>query len=829
MDKLEYRVCSVYDTETTNIINADTTRAYPILYIFNDLRDTDIAEYNPDTDTIHLYRTTEEAIAYIHNLVEYGRKHNIIPIVCAYNLMFDTQTLMFTLAQSYNMVTNAQTATSVYTLDLMIDDVVVLRFWDTFYLEMGGLRAMGETCGLPKAVGDWDYNKIRTPLTPLTAEEEYYAKRDVQVIPQYLQWLLKSNEWLESSMFGVNVITKTSLVRQMARREIGSQTFTNAKGKRLPLSKAFEWTCEQEFPKDYTSYALRKACFRGGLTFTAARTASTVVHNVASLDVTSMHHAFINGRRLPVKFHRVAGEILQSVCEQITHTSVEQVLRHYDNPFSLGVHVAVKYTNLRLKQDSVFEQWGIAILAKSKFVKTLTEDVDYSNNERAKTAENEIRGRGYVDIAEKPVYAFGKLYSASTAIIHVNEIELWNIAQVYDYDNMTVLAGEGTAKTIIPPDYVTLQSNMLFARKTDVKNLIKHYKEGQPYSNQIPTSIPEGLACEAQAGTLSSKFLQSYYTSTVKGQFNGIYGTQAQDILKPTYMVDELGELSVDKSTVTTPENYAEKRPDHIKVLYTYGMRIVAGSRMHLIIAMILLYQALHDSIIVTGGDTDSLKIACDECVTDSMLLEALQPLHEAVQNAIDTVMSRARANFPNIASELTHIGQFEVEDCGGSTRYLKHFELWNKARVSEDIHHNVHVTCAGLPRPDGLYTIDDALTELAHKYTFDTAIPIALGYDVLIDYSLSYSMQHTHPSVVARYQGNVTDYLGKTTFVDAPEAICLYPSSRWLGESDKQTNLENVRYLKRVYNRQVNTTQRNITHNNNETKVVSLDGTVLL
>lgn len=829
MDKLEYRVCSVYDTETTNIVNADTTRAYPILYIFNDIRDTDIAEYNPENDTIHLYRTTSEAIAYINNLVEYGRAQHIIPVVCAYNLMFDMQTLMYELAQEYTMFANAQTATSVYTLDLMIDDTIVLRFWDTFYLEMGGLRAMGETCGLPKAVGDWDYTKIRTPLTPLTAEEEYYAKRDVQVIPQYLRWLLKSNEWLESRMFGVNVITKTSLVRQMARREIGSQTFTNAKGKRLSLSKAFEWTCEQEFPNDYTSYALRKACFRGGLTFTAARTASTVVHNVASLDVTSMHHAFINGRRLPVKFQRVAGVVLQDVCEQITHTSVENVLQYYDNPFSIGVHVAVKYTNLRLKENSVFDKWGIAILAKSKFVKTLTEDVDYSNNERAKTAENEIRGRGYVDIAENPVYAFGKLYSADTAIIHVNEIELWNIAQVYDYDSMTVLAGEGTAKAIIPPDFVTLQSNMLFARKTDVKNLIKHYKEGQPYTNEIPMSIPEGIAREAREGSLSSMFLQSYYTSTVKGQFNGIYGTQAQDILKPTYKVDELGELSVDKTTVTTPENYADKRPEHIKVLYTYGMRIVAGSRMHLIIAMILLYNALHDSIIVTGGDTDSLKIACNEHVTDTMLLDALKPLHEAVQNAINLVMSRVRSNFPKLASELTHIGQFEVEDCGGATRYLNHLELWNKARVSEDIHHHVHVTCAGLSRPDGLYTIDDALTELSHKYTFEQAVPIALGYDVLIDYSLSYSLQRTHPPVVARYQGNVTDYLGVTVFVDAPEAICLYPSARWLGESDKQTNVENVRYLKRVYNRQVTTIQRNISHMNNEIKVVSLDGTVLL
>ena len=61
------------------------------------------------------------------------------------------------------------------------------------------------------------------------------------------------------------------------------------------------------------------------------------------------------------------------------------------------------------------------------------------------------------------------MIDADECILHVNEIELWNVAQVYEYDEMRVLYGEGTTKTIIPPDYVTLQSNMLFARKTDVK------------------------------------------------------------------------------------------------------------------------------------------------------------------------------------------------------------------------------------------------------------------------------------------------------------------------------------------------------------------------
>lgn len=829
-ERKEFRVAAIYDTETTNIGEGAETRAYPILYIFNDLRNTPIESYKPDTDDVRFYRHTGEALAYIDDLVGYGREHGYIPVIAAYNLMFDMQTLLLELAQAYRIEVNAQTATSVYTLDLCVGGDVVCRFWDTFYLEMGGLRAMGETCGLPKAVGDWDYSLVRTPETPLTDEEKFYARRDVQVILQYLQWLLRANHWLTSDMLGCRVLTKTSLVRQMARREIGGRRITLRGGKKLTLQRAFEMTCNQEFPKTYDSYALRKACFRGGLTFTAAKTASVVVDTVASLDVTSMHHAFINGRRLPVKFAPTPVEILQIACENIVGTSIDDVLANYDDPFKTGVHVAVKFINLRLRKGTCFDAWGIAICPRSKFVKTLQADTDYSNNERAKTQENSIRAHGYVDSAVNPVYAFGKLYSADECILHVNEIELWNVAQVYEYDEMQVLYGESTTKTIIPPDYVTLQSNMLFARKTDVKNLIKHYTEGVPYAGDIPESIPEGIAHDAKTGTLSMKFLQSYYGSTVKGQFNGIYGTQAQDVMKADYRVTENGELEVDRSTVCTPDNFAAKRPKTPRVLYTYGMRIVAGSRMHLLIAMMLVYARLGDVVTVTGGDTDSLKIRCDTDVTDSALLDCLSPLHDAVETAIDHTMRRVRATAPDMASTLDHIGKFEVEDCGGTTRYARHMELWNKARVSLDTAGRVHITCAGLPRPDGAYTAEDFIRDLMESgCDFANVVRMALGYDVLVDYEICHTLQRNRPHVWDRYVGVVTDYRGETVHVDVPEAIALYPSGRWLGESDKQANGENIAYLRNVYNRNVETTPRELVIQDGKPKIVSIDGEVLL
>ena len=825
-----FRVAAVYDTETTNIQTGTETRAYPILYIFNDLRNTPMESYDASTDDVRYYRHADDALAYIDDLIEYGATHDYVPVIAAYNLMFDMQTLMLALTRTYTISVNAQTATSVYTLDLCVDGNVVCRFWDTFYLEMGGLRAMGETCGLPKAVGDWDYTLVRTPETPLTEDELFYARRDVQVIPQYLQWLLRANHWLTSDMLGCRVLTKTSLVRQMARREIGGRRVTLQGGKKITLQRAFEMTCNQEFPKNYEAYALRKACFRGGLTFTSAKTAGVVVDNVASLDVTSMHHAFINGRRLPVKFAPTPSELLQIACERIAATSLDDVLSHYDDPFRVGLHVAVCFSGLRLRKGTCFAAWGIAICPRSKFVRTLDADTDYSNNDRAKAQDNSIRAHGYVDSAVNPVYAFGKLYSADECVLHVNEIELWDVAQVYEYDDMRVLYGESTTKTIIPPDYVTLQSNMLFARKTDVKNLIKGYTEGTPYVGDIPDSIPEGIVRDAKTGELSMKFLQSYYGSTVKGQFNGIYGTQAQDVMKADYHVTETGELEVDKTTVCTPENFAEKRPKTPRVLYTYGMRIVAGSRMHLIVAMMLVYMRFGDRVTVTGGDTDSLKIRCDGDVSDADLLDCLQPLHHAIETAIDTTMRRVRVTAPDMASTLEHVGKFEVEACGDTTRYAEHVELWNKARVSLDGKGRVHVTCAGLPRPDGVYTIEDFIVDIMRAgHGFAETVQMSLGYDVLVDYEICHTLQRNRPHVCDRYIGDVTDYLGETAHVDAPEAIGLYPSGRWLGESDKQANLENITYLRSVYNRCVNMIPRELVLRDGTPRIVSMDGEILL
>lgn len=817
-------LASIYDTETTNVGDGENTRAFPILFIDNDIRDVDIYNYTPDVDDkIHLYRTESEMQDRIDEYIFWGECLNVIPIICAYNLMFDLQPLMEELNVRYEIRANAQSSTNVYTLDLYSEGNHVLRFWDTYHLEMRGLAAMGETCGIAKATGDWDYSLTRTPKTPLTDMEVFYATRDVQVIPAYLSYLLHANEWMQQSDFGFRVLTKTSIVRQMARREIERLTVPKRDGKRLELRHAFMQLCKKELPPNYDMYALRKACFRGGWTFTAARYALTLQRNVLSADAVSMHHTFINGRMIPQDFKTCYPSDLETHFKRVLNTSLDDVLENYHKPFECAFHARVKITNIRLRSGSCFERWGIGLLASSKFKRFVEAGGEIGFDPANVAQENAVRSGGWVDRFEHATFAFGKLYEADTIWVHVNELELWTMSRVYEWDSITPIFGEATVRFKLPPDFVTLQSNKLFEQKSAAKYINFHYEKGVPYT-QSTKYMPDGIANGLKQGTLEPQFFEQWYSSTVKGMFNGIYGTMAQDVFKPTYKCEN-GTLVVDESTITTRENYDDKKPRSTRVLYTYGMRIVGGSRMHMAILMELLYTSLGDRIRVLGGDTDSVKVSCDEDVTDEEIERAMEPIACAANEAISYCMERLRKNFPDIASGLNAIGSFEIENRG--RHYPLHVELWNKARVSFD-GTRTHITCAGLPRPIGRYTIETFMDELIGAgHDVGRVLTEVVGFNTFVSNAISHTLEHHKPQPTDLFQDVVTDYREKTDYVDAHQSTALYPAPRWLGETLKLTNNLSVKYLEREYGRKVDTITRYLERDEETGRAVLLRDTI--
>lgn len=807
----EWRVCAIYDTETCNMGSGRDVVAWCVLYQINDLRNIDVREYrSPESDDIRLYRSEDEVLGYLRGLIEWGRVSHVVPVVCAYNLMFDLRSLMFDLRMRYEMGVNAQSSTSAYTLDLLDSKTgaVLLRFWDTFYLDMRGLSAMGQVAGLPKADGDWDYSLVRTPETALTDEETYYASRDVQVIPAYLRWLLEANPFLEPGMLGRNVLTKTSVVRQMARSQIapvrvGSRT----------LGQRFVALCRRNLAPDFDRYALRKACFRGGLTFTSAYMASLVTHNVASLDVTSMHHTFM-AAKVPVDFHVADPHTLERMAERVVATTREQVLRSYLRPFDFALHAKVRFRKLRLRRGSAFERWGIATLARGKVGTRVGSLSREFANDAARMQDESNRRAGWRDSVVGCEIAFGKVYAAEVADVFLSEVELWVCSRVYEWDSMEVLFGECSTRWMLPPAYVGLQSMMLFEMKSALKPVVAGYVEGAPYVGEVSPLVPDSIADGVRSGTLTHDFVDSYYTSTVKGMFNGIYGTQAQDLYKPGYMVEFDGEVVVDSDDVATADNYSDLTPKGPRVLYNYGMRIVGRSRMHLVLAIELLHEGLGARVDVCGGDTDSLKVRCDPSVTDDDLLDALLPLHDAADRLLSLGYHDLRTKFPELASDMADVGHFDVERCGRTTRYAYHIELWNKCRLSVDSDLHAHVTAAGLSRPHDAYNmvdwVEDAIADaICDGRSVDDVLADSLGYNVYVANDVSHALERSQPSTTRRVVLDVRDRWGDVRHVDLPAVCALYPVGRMFGDMLTATANENVSFLLRHYNRVVDTTYR--------------------
>lgn len=792
-DRKPFQIAGFYDTETTTIGEGSNVRAFPYLFIFNDVRDRGIVDYQAGDGVISFPRTESAACSYVLSIIDWGLANGIIPIIGAYNLMFDLQPLMNDLRSLFEFEVCAQTSTSVYTLDLLDAETgeKVLRFWDTFYLEMNGLAAMGKTAGLPKMVGDLDYSLVRTPETPLTETELSYAARDVEVIPAYLAYLLKANEWLQPDDLGVSVLTKTSIVRQMAKRKLGKLKVTDAKGKKHELFRLFQAMCNRNFPKDYEHYALRKACFRGGFTFTAARFAHKSMKNVCSLDETSAHHAFINGKMVPVAFRDdPKGRNITNICNQILFADP---LANYGKPFSGAFHAQISFKNLRLKKGSVFEAYEIGLLPEAKFYTNIDLNIrDYRNVE----TEKEIRANGYHDFAIGGVFAYGKLMQADQAICFLNECEFCAIARVYDFDSFEVLQGEMTISFNKPPDYVTLQSMMLFEQKSEIKRILHGYTEGKPYTGDVSDLVPSAITEGLRNGTLEKSFLQSYYQTTVKGSFNGIYGTQAMDEVRCEYTSDLNGELLIDHETVPTVDNYDDRTPEDSKVLYTYGMRIVGWSRVQLVLAMELLYMRFGEKCRITGGDTDSIKASLAPDVTNETLLDALKPLHDATTKSIEWCTARARSLFPQFASSLDAVGTFDIEDCGGTPRYAQHVEFWNKARASLDAAGKVHLTCAGVSSVKGSANADYVIESLMKQgMSFEKACGSVFGYGSFLTNGVCHSLQRVRPLVTDVIDEEVTDYLGNTCEVDSHQSIALYECGRLLGASTERSNVSSINY----------------------------------
>ena len=627
------------------------------------------------------------------------------PIIAVYNLSFDFISLEPIFIEQGYELTSFGPHTSPFYIDVMKDGVTVLRFWEVSRLCPQGLAVMGELAGLPKLNGEWDYSVYREPGSELTDEEKAYAIRDTEVIQRYLQYIIKTNSFVRESDLGTRLLTQTGLVRLFGERVVGRKEL-----------RQFRAAAAQEEPEDEATYRLRKACFRAGLTFTGGSNAGKIFENVTSIDTVSMHHSFILGRLVPRGFHEAEPAVLGRALSTIFDTSVEDVLAQYEQPFQTAIHARVMFKGLKIKSGSVFAEQGIGTLARGKFTQQVI--YDWEDASSSENAENRNRRAGFLDQGKGLKFAFGKLTEAQEATIFLTELEAWVMAQVYDWDEFEVIEGELTTRFQVPPTYILELDKNLYYNKSEMKKYLKGDEEAEvPQAiKDSPRSVQEG-----------------YYLRTSKGMFNSVFGLCAMDGHK----------YEMEYTKIKSPSSW-----------YTMGMRIAGGSRVHLIIAMLLINEKFHGRFSILGGDTDSIKLAG---LTNDEIQQALQPLHEAITKAITTTLDQAGIN----SNQFAGIGTFESE----GTADLEG-EVFNKNRLAWT-GEQFELTAAGIPTPSGKPNLENALTSLAHKYGPRKVMNEIYGPNLEVDQTISCFLFPVRPT-----SRTVSGFAAATSLIPTPRLL---------------------------------------------------------
>lgn len=779
--KKPYKIVGAYDSETANIIDGLHRSAYPMLHQLGLLDGTPIEEIGADNveahTTINLYRHAIDLYCVLDDIVhtEYG----YVPIICCHNLSFDMYGLSSWL-DNYDVRVLAKSRQKPITFTVRDDDGNArLVLWDTLVFSGQPLSRMGVDCGYVKAVGDWDYDLVRTPETPLTDDETNYARRDVYALLAWLGWWLRRNPDIAPERLGLNVVTKTGVVRERRRVRFDGVKGNNPK---YNIGRFWLYVNRTELPKTDDELYTMHASTRGGFTFCASRSASVPYdlvdtdRRVYGFDATSQHPAQMVSHRYPVKFHETSPKALEIAFRNIGRKTVKDVLRRFSKPFISAFYACFEFTGLRPKKGSIYEKYGVYPLASARF--SSAHEIPATDNEQGSLFRNHLRDIGYKDEAVNPTYQFGKLVSADRCILFMTELTAWEISMCYEWDGVCARFGYMTNKFIRPTDMATV-SVMQFYK---AKNLFKAARE-QYYSKGTidngdalrAVNVPNSIVSSMENGTLSDSEVDLTYLA-LKSDLNALFGIEACNEFR--------------RDTVLTPAgiDYAGEQglcnaPKNPKAWYQFGQRIVGWSRIAQICVMELMKGHIEG---VINGDTDSIKVLAN--VGGIGAIESQLELYaQAVDKAKDDNCKRVKAAYPKLYDKLEGIGHYVLEF--ESERFCA---SWNKAYCTHDVDkrdgkRKFAFTLAGIPARLGVNQCADYL--YAKGDSFGQICDTLLGYNVTYAYSMTHLNARSFPEWGDVFADDVTDYLGNTAHVVEPKALALYPMSKTV---NSLSNVEN-------------------------------------
>lgn len=549
-----------------------------------------------------------------------------------------------------------------------------LEFRCSYLLLNKSIEKLGSELNLPKL--DFEYNKVRTPLTSMSPKEWRYNFRDVEIMLKSIYQLMLNNQYIQS--VADIPLTKTGISRFNCKSnpQINEKISYLSKGdqiKNATLHYLQQWESEFEKAKTEKQLEFWESLFKGGFVYSNPKYFNKTINNVMSFDFSSDYPFQMIFRKFPRNFNQIKTKAYQweLLNEVLDNANSNQLIS--DQPYKYMINCVVTIKNINAK-------YSIMPLSESNIDERLKNGIDcIILNGKIKSITSEVTMRlTHIDlIVLKLFYSF-----EITDICYLEKATKIRSSSKYRI-NCVLFNGKKKAEYKI---YKELIEN---------ENQFKSYSKELIKDEYVLRELNKQCTYQEQLNVIHKIYQQ------VKADLNSLYGDNAQHLNRPTINYDFTDhEFKDEKSDFK--ENYKNKKKN---TSYIYGLYVPAYARASI---LYFAYEFAKKETDILYIDTDSLKIKADDFFK--------------VKNIIEDYNSTIKSTITDEYG--LDFGTLEYEHT------FTHFNSMGCKSYVYMLNDRIYATISGLPKANELY---QSLYEICNN-DFNLLVEKCYHNNVVID-----------------------------------------------------------------------------------------------
>ena len=436
------------------------------------------------------------------------------------------------------------------------------------------IEELGNELRLPKL--EYNYTKIRTPLTPMAVEEWAYNFRDVEIMLKGVYALVQNNEYINDA--DDIPYTKTGVMRYNCEHnpEINKpRTYISKKDgteRKTDLLRLNNYLCGLEKAHSEEQLRFWEALFQGGLVFALPKIVGRVAYKLGSFDLVSDYPFQMLYRIFPSDFREYKGDRKRKLQQCMYKATAENLIR--PKPFRHMFNATITINNIRCK-------WVFHPISTAKI-----ENISDLRNGKNCTIIN------------------GKIVRCDVPItLPVTCIDYLMLQLFYDFELVEVSYLE-IAHRYRPTNEYKLNAVLHFAKKkTEYKGYLAKIEHNSDFvefnGEQIPDNFFRDRVNSASDYIEQTEIAKNIY-QLVKSDLNALYGDNAQHLL---HLIIDWDESEMDYTEDF--ESYDDYMRAQQKTSYIYGLYVPQYARATI---AYIAYKILEKGYPVYYIDTDSIK-----------------------------------------------------------------------------------------------------------------------------------------------------------------------------------------------------------------------------